>query len=75
MKIPLILPRKISRLHTHAEWTMFACTSPNIGAHISIWLAAALGMANCVWDHLGLLETAKKLKMLGFFFFFNSTVC
>lgn len=73
LKVPLIMPRKISSLHTHSEWTIFVCTS-NIGAHISIWLAAALCMSNCVWDNLGVLETAKKLKMFFFVCFFNSDV-
>lgn len=36
------------RLNTHSEWTIFVCTSSNIGAHIAIWLAAALCMSKCV---------------------------
>lgn len=37
---------------------MFVCTSSNMGAHIAIWLAAALCMSKCVWDNSGVLETA-----------------
>lgn len=68
------MPRKISSLHTHSEWTIFVCTSSNIGAHISIWLEAALCMSNYVWDNLGLLETAKKLKIFMYLFIFYSNV-
>lgn len=41
------------RLNTHSEWTIFVCTSSNIGAHIAIWLAAALCMSKCVRGNLG----------------------
>lgn len=60
VKITLIIPeRNLLQLNTRSEWTIFVCTSSNIGTHIAIWLAAAAPcMSKCVQGNLWVLETS-----------------
>lgn len=56
------MTKLVQRLKPHFKWRLFMCTSLNIGAHVSIWLAAALCMSESyqdkaagVWDCISIL--------------------